>query len=639
MAQKDLSDKVFLKKLNNILDDNYQNEEFGVKELAAKIGLSHAQLHRKIHAEFEKSTSQFIREFRLEKAIKLLKEEIISASEVSYKVGFSSPTYFNKCFNKYFGYPPGKTKYYTDKGSSTKTDINPKPLSLENDTKITSEKLSKKKLVVVLSIVLILLLIPFYFFFLKDKLKNSDNIFHETSVAVLPFKILSEEKSNQYFADGVMDDIINHLSTIKDLRVISRTTMDQYKESTKTIPQIAYELKVSYVIESTIQKYQDSVRLMIQLIEAHDDKSIWSQDFRREFKNIFSLESEIAKEVAAKLKATISPSELKRIERVPTENLDAYNLYLKGNYSFNSNNNDSLLAYKKLLYQTLELDPDFAMAYAALARIKIQRMRAKYIAATKEEIEKAKALAIKSIEIDDNARGHASLGWLYLWFEWDWEAAEKQFRSAIQINPNYAGGHVYLAEYLYNIKGDFKEARKHLDIALYLAPYSYYPRSVSASFYFNDAEFMKSIEEAEKMKGIDANNISAYLRNFLSYIFLEQENKAVKELKTGWEKGSKSSKFTKQIEGAYNKHGINGVYKWLVDHEKETLDLYSTAQYYALLEDNENVIHLLERCYEQQDSRLPYIKSDRLFKDFHSDTRFQAILDKMNLGTFTRYTN
>ncbi len=618
MAKKDQSDVVFLKRLNTILENNYSKEDFGVKELASQIGLSRSQLHRKIKTECGKSTSQYIREFRLEKAVILLQENVTSVAEVAYNVGFSSPTYFNKSFNSYVGYPPGEVKYRLNEKRGIE--------------KSKPSKLPKWKQLSVLLLVVIVLMIALNTLFNKNKEESTVALTNELSVAVLPFKNLSEDKNNQHFADGVMGDIITHLSAIKELRVISRTTMDQYKESTMTIPEIAKELKVSYVIESTIQKYQDSVRLIIQLTEAENDKNIWGEDFRREFKNIFSLESEIAKNVAYKLKATISPNELERIERVPTENMDAYNLYLKGNYSFNSNNNDSLLVYKKLLYQILELDPNFAMAYAALARIKIQRMRSKYIAVTKEEIEEAKALAIRSIEIDDNARGHASLGWLYFWFEWNWNEAEKELRHAIQINPNYAGGHVYLAEFLYNIKGDISEARKHLDIAMYLSHYAYYPRSVSASFYFNDANFSKSIEEAEKLKEIDENNISAYMSNFHNYIFLGEETKAINELKTGWEKGNENSNFIIQIEEAYNKQGIDGIYKWLIEYEKKTSDWYSTARYYSLLDDKENVINSLKKSYEQHNSALPKMKSELLFKDFHTDSTFQVILDELNLS-------
>lgn len=433
-----------------------------------------------------------------------------------------------------------------------------------------------------------------------------------------------------------MDDIINHLSTIKELRVISRTTMDQYKQSTKTVPEIGKELDVSYIIESSIQKYRDTVRLIIQLIDAKNDKHIWSQDFKREYENIFSLESDIAKKIATELKTTISPSEKKRIERIPTENMEAYDLYLKGIYAFNSNNVDSLIEYEKLLYRCLKLDPDFAMAYAALARSKIQRMRGLVIPNTKENIAEAKALAIKSIELNDNARAHASLGWLYFWLEWNWDEAEKQFRIAIQIDPNDAEGHVYLSEFLYFVKGDFAEARKHLDQALFLAPYAYYPRSVSASYYLNEGNFYQSIEEAQKLKEIDKNNSHSYRINFLNYTSLGEDDNAVAELIQGWEKSDEYSGYILPVKEAYNKSGIGGVYQWLINNEnnKKIHMQYNIAQFYDLSGEKENTIKSLEKSYKLHEPRMPYIKYDPLFKDLHTDPRFLTILGKMNLGNY-----
>ncbi|NOR74164.1 MAG: helix-turn-helix domain-containing protein [Draconibacterium sp.] len=619
MAKNDLPDKVFIKKLDDILEDNYSREDFGVQELAVKIGLSHTQLHRKIKSEFGKSTSQLIREFRLKKAIILLRENLISAAEVAYNVGFKSPTYFNRCFNNYFGYPPGEARYHTDEEKDFKKE--------------GRKKLSKLKIAGLILLMAVLLTISMYILFERSDAKRLPN---ETSVAVLPFKILSDDKSNQYFADGVMDDIINHLSSIKELRVISRTTMDQYRETTKTIPEIANELHVLYIIESSIQKYRDSVRLIIQLIDTEHDMHIWSHDFTREFKNLFSLETEIAKKIAVELKATLSPSELERIERAPTENMEAYDLYLQGNYSFNSNDDNNLVEYKNVLHHCLELDPDFAMAYAALARIKIQRMRAGYLPATKKEIESAKTLALKSIEIDDNARGHASLGWLYLWFEWDWEKAEKHFWLAIQNNPNDASGHVYFAEYLFNVKGNFSEARKHIDLAIYLAPYAYYPRSVSSYFYLNEGEISKSIDEVEKMKGIETDNQSAYWKNFLNYIALGKDNMAVDELLTGWDRRIEHTEFIQPVEEAYDKAGIEGVCLWLIENRygNNTSDYrpYQVARLYSLIGEKEMAVDWLVKSHDVHDSRLPYLMHDPFFKDIRTEPRFMEILEKMRLN-------
>lgn len=638
MAQNNLPDKIFIRKLNDILENNYHKEDFGVAELSEKVGFSHTQLHRKIKAEFGKSTSQYIREFRLEKAMILLSGDLTSASEVAYKVGFNSPTYFNQCFNNYFGYPPGKVKYHSGQKPELANDDPDNSNHFENRRGNSSRKLSKWQVPGILLLFIVLFLISLYFIFIRGK-ENQHTYAgstQETSVAVLPFKNLSEDNNNQFFADGVMDDIITRLSTIKDLRVISRTTMDKYKESSKTVPEIARELKVSYVIEATIQKYRDSIRLIVQLIDAKKDKNIWARDFRREFKNIFVLESDIAKQIAIELKATLSPSEIERIDRAPTENMEAYTLYLQGNNSFNSNDDNKLVEYEKLLNRCLELDPGFALAYAALARVKIQRMRAHFIPATKQEIEEAKALAIRSIEIDDNARGHASLGWLYLWFEWNWEEAEKQFRRAIQINPNEANGHVYLSEFLYNIKGDFIEARKHLDLALYLAPYAYYPRQVSAGYYFTEGDINKSLEEIQKMKEIDIKNPSTYWFSFLIYITLGEENKAFDELIQGWGMNPDNDVYILQIKQAYIRDGLNGVFEWLFNNENNIISgkPFLMAQYYALAGEKQNVILWLEKSYELHDSRLPYIKYDPLFQDLHADKRFLAILEKMNLGSY-----
>lgn len=638
MTIKESSDKVLIKKLNDILETNYFREDFDVTELSEKVGFSHSQLHRKIQAEFRKSTSQYIREFRLKKALKLLQEDVITASEVAYKVGFSSPTYFNKCFNDYFGYPPGQAKYHSSEEAESENESQVNLFSLKNKVRNNQRSLSGWKVPGFLLFFIVLILISFYFTFIREK-RNSqiiEGLPSEISVAVLPFKNLSDDKSNQYFADGVMDEMITHLSSIKQLRVISRTTMDRYKESTKSIPEIGDELKVSYIIESTIQKYGDSIRLIIQLIDAKKDKNIWADDVKREFNNIFALESEIAKQIAVKLKTTLSPDEIERIDLIPTYNMEAYNLYLKGNYAFNSNNADSLIEYEKLLSRCLELDPDFAMAYEALARSKIQRMRGLRLPNTKENINEVKALALKSIELNDNARAHASLGWLYLWFEWNWDEAEKHFMRAIQINPNEANGHIYLSEFLYYIKGDFIQARKHLDLGMYLAPYAYYPRSVSADFYFNEGNITKSFEENRKLKEIDVNNPHSYWNDFLNYSTLGEENKAFNELILKWETSPEYSGYLASIKEAFKNSGLNGVYTWLFNNENTILTdkPYKTAQFYALANEKENAIKWLEKSYETHDAKLPYIKYDPLFNKLHTDQRFLSILGKMELGHY-----
>ena len=635
-----MKDNGFLYKLHKVVNANLGDENFGVSELATELGLSRSQTLRKVKALVGKSANQFIREIRLEKAVELLNENKFTASEIAYEVGFNSPSYFNKCFHDKYGHTPGEAKFkklYPIKNTKENTNIKQNgPQTLMNGNKKKDLWGNKKNIFRISLLGIVLIIIYLFYISISEKVIFLADTSQDKSIAVLPFKNLSNDDTNQYFADGVMDDILNHLSSIKELKVISRTTMDQYRVTNKSIPKIAKELNVSYIIESSIQKYGDSIRIITQLIDAKRDRHIWSRDFKREFKNIFALESEIAKQIAKELKATITPIEIQRIEKIPTKNMDAYDLYLKGKYSFNSNNNNDLIKYIGYLNQCLTLDPDFALAYAALARAKIQRMRAQFIPATKENILEAKALAIKSIELNDNARGHSSLGWLLLWFEWDWEEAEKQFKLAIQINPNYEGGHVYLSELLYNIKGDFITARNHVDLALYLAPYSYYIHQVSSYIYFNEGNFNQSIKEAEKCKEINKENPSAYWRNFQNYLNLGNEEMAISELIEGWSYRGDDSKLT--IKEEFKKSGVKGVYnlliKYSLEKSNELKEPYLLANYFALLGDKENSLKWLEVAYKQHNPDIVYLKYNPNFKHIHKEPRFMNILEKMNLGGY-----
>ncbi|MEN8139460.1 MAG: helix-turn-helix domain-containing protein, partial [Bacteroidota bacterium] len=313
---------LFIDNIRKIILEHVQNEKFGVPELAAEVGLSSSQLLRNIKSATGKTPGEFIKEIRLNEALKLLKENDYTASEVSFRVGFNSPSYFNKCFHDHFGYTPGDVKQMNIPEVTKKTsaaELNMDSGKIQNKTK------SKKKTILITFITTLLLIIASYIiynYFTDLNIKKTSEInIPEKSIAVLPFKNLSDNKNNQYFADGVMNDILNHLSAIKGFKVISITTMEQYRSTKKTAPKIGKELKVSYILESSIQKYKDSIKIVSQLIDAKNDKHLWSKKFERELENIFALESEIAREIAAELKITLTPAEIKKIEKVPTKNL------------------------------------------------------------------------------------------------------------------------------------------------------------------------------------------------------------------------------------------------------------------------------------------------------------------------------
>ncbi len=351
--------KDFIQKLTELVEANLADETFGPEELAREAGMSHSNLNRKLKSVTNQNASQFIRELRLIKAKELLLKEDATVSEISYRVGFGSPTYFNKCFHEYFGYAPGELRNREQE---------------EQLAEILPRKSKQTKILIVL-VASLIVLFPLAFF-----LVNKYSIFKtadakEKSIAVLPFKYLSNDSLNQHGADGMMDAILLNLSKIKDLRVISRTSVEQYRKSDKTALDIGKELDVAYIMEGSFQKEGNQIRLIVQLIRTKDEDHVWTNNYDRNWEDIFSLQSEVAEKVASELQATITPEETKLIRKVPTINLTAYDFYQKGieelnKYSYMGFGNKSLLKEPERLFKkALELDSTFALSYSGLATI------------------------------------------------------------------------------------------------------------------------------------------------------------------------------------------------------------------------------------------------------------------------------
>ena len=328
------SNMEFIKKLREITLANISNENFGVNELAKNAGLNHSYLSQRLHKITNKSVSRFISEVRLEKAAEMLRNEGVTAAEAAYKVGFGSATYFNKCFHDFYGYPPGDLR----KGSHLEPIDEIAKSELIDKKGRHFLKWNKKALKISLAAILVIMLFVSVWYFLINKngstvaLKLSKN---DKSIAVLPFKNLSNEKENQYFADGVMEDILNLLYRVGEFRVVSRTSVEQFRGSTQSSPEIAKKLGVNFILEGSVQRYGNKVRINVQLIDARHDRQILSEKYDREFADIFAIQSGIAKQVAGHLETVLSPNEQKQIEKVPTQNIEAYNLYLMGRFLWN----------------------------------------------------------------------------------------------------------------------------------------------------------------------------------------------------------------------------------------------------------------------------------------------------------------
>jgi len=438
----------FIKKLTDIVEANLANEKFGVEDLIREIGMTHSSLHRKLKSISNQTISQFIREIRLKKAKELLLNADLTVSEISYRVGFGSPTYFNKCFHEYFSYAPGELKNRELNHEAEEQPVDAFPIK------------SKRRKILLALIISLITLIPLTIFLIDKATRAKATNAKEKSIAILPFKSLSSDPEKQYLADGVMDAILLHLSKIKDLQVKSRTSVEQYRKTDKTVKVIGKELEVAYLLEGSFLRDGDKARLIVQLIRTRDEDHVWSNEYDRDWKDILSVQSEIAETIASELKAVITTDEKQLIRKLPTTNLLAYDFYQRGRNEYmkyeNDNSNKTALVNAWNLFQkALEQDSTFAKAYTGLAEImwdknvQIPMYKNQYLENFTDSI---LILANRAIDYDNQlAEAYSIRGNCYL-ETGKIEQASEEFDKAIQLDPNdweshYNKGRIY--HYLY----------------------------------------------------------------------------------------------------------------------------------------------------------------------------------------------
>ncbi len=286
------------------------------------------------------------------------------------------------------------------------------------------------------------------------------------TIAVLPFKNLSDNKDDEYFSDGIMEDILTQLSKISDLRVISRTSVMQYKDTKKNLRQIGEELGAGTILEGTVRRFGTRVRIVGQLINSKKDEHIWAETYDREMKDVFAIQTEVAKNIASALKATLTPKELQQIENKSTSNLEAYSYYLRGREYYHDYTEQNNERAAELFRKALELDSNYALAYAGLADALVWK---RYYDFSPEWIDSALMLSIKAISINPNlAEGYKALGSVYTSKE-QHNMALEQYIKAVELNPNYAAAVTNIG-FTYYTLGCFDEALKWMKKAIVIEP-------------------------------------------------------------------------------------------------------------------------------------------------------------------------
>ena len=457
----------------------------------------------------------------------------------------------------------------------------------------------------------------------------------EKSVAILPFKNDSKDEENTYFINGLMEEVLNNLQKIKDLRVISRTSVEQYRNQTKPIPEIARELGVNYIVEGSAQKYGNSFRLRTQLLMAAKESHLWGESYQQkinEVEDIFMIQSQIAKAIANELKAVIKPQEKNLIEKIPTKELEAYDAYLKGQFywrKLTKNDLETALQYFEL---AKEKDQEYALAYAGISDVWIALQQMGY-ASPDEAGPKAMEAIMKALELDSTlAQVHYSLALVRYASEWDWESGESEFQKTFAINPNYAEAHSYYS-HLLNMVGRSKEAMEQIEIALKLDPHN----PLLKSMYGVDLSFVNRFDEAisvslEALK-MDPTNPVAFTALTVAYHSTGRYDEALESWKSYCCNTYKG--IVHSFDQGYTKAGYIGALSFEADalaaQSKTNFVMPSDiAVTYALIGNKELAIKWLETAYEVHDPGLPYLLLP-VFDSLRDDPRFQEIARKMNL--------
>lgn len=411
------ADRDFVNRLLAEIEQNITNEQFGVPELAAAMNMSRSNLLRKVKKATNLSVSQLISEVRLKRGMELMRAGSLNVSEVAHQVGFSSTSYFIKCFREYYGYPPGEVG---------KRAHEPEPIPVAPPPSNESNK--KFILIGVVGLLIVAMGWFAYTYWPTEK-----ELVIDKSIAVLPFKNDSNDSTNVYLINGLMESTLNNLQKIKDLRVISRTSVEKYRNNAKTIPEMASELNVTYFVEGSGQKMGDRIVLTIQLIDGATDRHLWSRQYRRETKDIFALQQEISNDIAGEIQVIITPEEKSRIQKIPTKNLEAYDAFLKGTDLLKKGGDDNLKKSIVLFQDAISKDNTFALAYACAA------MACYYLDLYKAErpnMNQLGAFADKAILNDSKLAESLTAKAMYYLIRKEYKEALPYLEKGLEYNPN-----------------------------------------------------------------------------------------------------------------------------------------------------------------------------------------------------------
>jgi TolB-like protein/DNA-binding winged helix-turn-helix (wHTH) protein/Flp pilus assembly protein TadD len=454
------------------------------------------------------------------------------------------------------------------------------------------------------------------------------------SIAVLPLENLSGDPSQEYFADGITDALITQLAKLHELRVISRTSIMQYKSLRKSLPDIARDLNVDAVVEGSVSRSGNRVRVTAQLVDARADRHLWAEEYDRDLREILGLQSELARDIAEKVRANISSEEQLLMARAGTVEPAAYESYLRGRSFWNQRTPAGLKQSTIYFQHAIELDPRYAEAYSGLADAYTALGYTSY-SAPKDSFPKARELANKALQIDPSlAEARASLAYVKLYYDWDWRGAEEEFQRAVAVNPNYATAHHWYSVLL-TAQGRHDDALSEIGRAHELDPLSV-PINTDIGFELYYAHrYEEAISQLRSVLQTSPKSPLAHLWLGRAY---EQKGMYPEAITEFEQAGTALKDWPVIIAAAGHAYGrwgrksdaIAALHRMNELTKEEYVTPYGMALIFAGMNDREQATHWLQKAYEDRSHWLVWLNLDPRFDNVRSDPRFVDLLGRMH---------
>jgi TolB-like protein/DNA-binding winged helix-turn-helix (wHTH) protein/Tfp pilus assembly protein PilF len=440
-----------------------------------------------------------------------------------------------------------------------------------------------------------------------------------SSLAVIPLENLSGDRDQEYFADGLTDELITNLAKLGSTRVTSRASVIRYKGTKKTIPEIGRELNADAIVEGTVTRSGNRMRITAQLIQVSTDMHLWAEAYEQNVSETLDLQNRVAADIAHKVDIVIHP-----LEPAGTTNPQAYGLYLKGRYYFYQYSSRGWQQAIDHFHQAIEADPKFASAYSGLADTYL--VAGAYGMLTPQEaLAQGKAAAQKALQLNDNlASAHYALATAYTWYDWDWANAEKEFQRALDLNPNDALGRNWYGGYL-SLLGRHREAVDEHERARQIEPFSLIINANLARALYWAHRYDEAIAQARKTLDLDPKFGVAlfWLEGSLRHKELFREAVALRQ--------ALHPEQSAALEEQFQKRGFPSLLRQNAEDFKKGGALVEAARCYAQIAEKDEAIALLQNCFEHRCSSLVTLKAEPDFDVLRGDSRFQELTRRLGL--------